>query len=627
MKRITSVFYDDLNIDVLKEASPDVLKVVKDNIDFYFMIKLKENNNNAVIFSNGAYDPQKSDPPIFMRSRFADSYNANCIFIDDVTIHNTSLRIGWGIGRPDKHYLVEYSEIVKTILNLLNVDDENTVYFGSSAGGFMSMGLSILHKGSKAVVNNPQFYATTYARGLSLKRLFIEIFPDMERKEILEQYSDRFSITNMMRKHKHVPEILVIQNRMHEPDIKEQYEPFIKTCEKYRLKMDNVEFLFYHANNGHDPIPNEKAADLVNANFKVKKKGILFVLNSKSERNGLQDNVYQTAVEARDRGYKVYIAHRPGEFLTKVYREGFNVVNVDFKNIRETVDKIKRTVNDDLNIIHMHPGDSRKVGLFLKRELNVPLVMTLHGKWTDSVGQYSESLDAIFGVSEGVKHKLLDECEGAEEKVHVIPNYSKFKSDQTSSIAKSRTMNVSVITRLDKDKELIIDKIKELVPVLNQHDKKLTLNIVGDGELRTNLENYFKDNLNNENINIIFKGWVHDDASLLNEYNESDIIIGPGRVVIDGYTLNKPALVIGSKAYEGVMDKSNWQKFVASNFGGYRHNIDFSDKDIVADFAPMINDEELRKENAKLGHKIVSQFFNEEITNNKLFNIYNIIEK
>lgn len=627
MKRITSISYDDLNIEVLKEASPDVLKVVKDNIDFYFMIKLKENNNNAVVFSNGAYDPQKSEPPIFMRSRFADSYNANCIFIDDVTIHNTNLRIGWGIGTPEKHYLKEYSEIVKSILKLLKIEEENTVYFGSSAGGFMSMGLSILHKGSKAVVNNPQFYATTYAKGVSLRRLFAEIFPDMDRKEILAEYSDRFSITNMMRTHKNIPEILVIQNRLHEPDIKDQYEPFIKTCEKYRLKMENVEFLFYHGNNGHDPIPNEKAADLVNANFKVKKKGVLFVLNSKSENNGLQDNVYQTAVEARNRGYNVYIAHRPGEFLTKVYREGFNVVNVDFKNTRDTVDKIKRTVNDDLNIIHMHPGDSRKVGLFLKRELNVPAVMTLHGKWTDSVGQYSDSVDAIFAVSEGVKHKLLNECKGAEEKVHVIPNYSKFKFDDTDSFISSRPLNVSVITRLDEDKELIIEKLKEIVPILNNYEDKLIFNIIGDGTLKDDFEAYLNGNVNNKNVEIIFKGWISNDNDLLEAYNKSDLIIGPGRVVIDAYTLNIPALVIGSKAYEGVMNKNNWQKFVASNFGGYRHNIDHSEADIAADFELMINDKEIREENKKLGYKIVSQFFNEEITNNKLFNIYEIIEK
>lgn len=61
MKRITTVFFDDINLDVIKEASPKVLKVIKDNTNFYFMIKLKENSNNAVVFSNGAYDPQKAN--------------------------------------------------------------------------------------------------------------------------------------------------------------------------------------------------------------------------------------------------------------------------------------------------------------------------------------------------------------------------------------------------------------------------------------------------------------------------------------------------------------------------------------------------------------------------------------
>lgn len=40
----------------------------------------------------------------------------SCIYIDDVTIHNTNLRIGWGVGTPEKHYLKEYSIIVKVLL-------------------------------------------------------------------------------------------------------------------------------------------------------------------------------------------------------------------------------------------------------------------------------------------------------------------------------------------------------------------------------------------------------------------------------------------------------------------------------------------------------------------------------
>lgn len=268
-ERTVTVNYEELDYSVITDANPNILKVRKNNVDFYFKIKLKEDNNNMVVFSNGAYNPQKSTPPIFARSSWHSDFDANCIFIDDVTIHGTECTLGWGVGTPEHYYLESFSIIVKKIGELLNVPERNTVYFGSSAGGFMSMMLATLHKGSLAVPNNPQVYAHKFGRGVAINKLYDTRFSRMNEDEIHENYGERFSVLKMMVKKNFVPKTIYLINRFSDEDIEKQYKPFIQDLKENNLDISNIEFIFYHAEKGHEGIySREKSAGLVNAYLK-----------------------------------------------------------------------------------------------------------------------------------------------------------------------------------------------------------------------------------------------------------------------------------------------------------------------------------------------------------------------
>lgn len=265
-ERTHIVDYEDLTYSDIVEANPNILKIIKNNVDFYFKIKLKESNNNMVVFSNGAYNPQKSNPPIFARSSWHGDFQANCIFIDDVTIHGTECTLGWGVGTPEHYYLEDFSVIIKKIGELLEVPANNTVYFGSSAGGFMSMMLAILHDGSLAVPNNPQVYAHKFGRGVAINKLYETRFPGLSENEIHENFGERFSVLQMMLKKKIIPRTIYLINRFSKEDMEKQYQPFIKDLEDHNLDLSKLEFIFYHAEKGHEGIyTREKSAGLVNA--------------------------------------------------------------------------------------------------------------------------------------------------------------------------------------------------------------------------------------------------------------------------------------------------------------------------------------------------------------------------
>jgi len=265
MKR---VLFEDLSPEILSGKDLDVLVICKEGVDFYFKFKLKPENPRLIIFSNGAVDFSKSHPPVFSRSSWYQDYNANCIYVDDKTIHGTNCTIGWGVGTKDRYYLKDYSEIIKEIVKILHINTSNIIYYGSSAGGFMSMMLATLHKDTLAIVNNPQVYAHRFGDGSQVKKLYNSNFPGLTPKEIHEKYGYRFSLTNLISKEKYVPNILYIQNRLFKPDMEKQYNTFLEKMSMYNFDDSNIAFLLYSdKNSGHNPISRKKTASVINGCF------------------------------------------------------------------------------------------------------------------------------------------------------------------------------------------------------------------------------------------------------------------------------------------------------------------------------------------------------------------------
>lgn len=259
-----TLYYENINKDALWKYNHEIIKIIKEDLDIYIKLNLKPDNDKLVIFSNGAVDPSKSKPPVFMRSKWHEDFDANCLYIDDRTIHHKKLRIGWGVGTKERHFLIDYSEIAQSISKYLNIDTSNIVYLGSSAGGFMSMYLATLHKGTTAVVNNPQCYVDRYDT-VNVEKLYSKIFPDYQREEIKRKFAARISITSLFRKQQYVPKIYYIQNRLCKSDMVKQYEPFCTFLDKYKINSTNIKFILYNNKlSGHNPIAKEATVEFVN---------------------------------------------------------------------------------------------------------------------------------------------------------------------------------------------------------------------------------------------------------------------------------------------------------------------------------------------------------------------------
>lgn len=263
---MNTITYSELDKEFLHENNNNEICIIKNDIDYYFNLNLKNDYDKVVIFSNGAADRKKSELPIFMRRSWADEVNASCIYVDDRTIHESRLMIGWGIGRENVHHLDEVGIILREILKILEYPDDKCFYYGSSAGGMMSMFLSIKHKSSKAIVNNPQMITPNYLDGKVVSFIRKNFFKEYTQEDFIEKFKDRLSIPHLIKQEEYVPKALYILNKLSESDYEKQYIPFVKELEESSVNTSNLEYLLYNNKGlGHNPLPKERTVKIINA--------------------------------------------------------------------------------------------------------------------------------------------------------------------------------------------------------------------------------------------------------------------------------------------------------------------------------------------------------------------------
>lgn len=359
---------------------------------------------------------------------------------------------------------------------------------------------------------------------------------------------------------------------------------------------------------------------------------ILFCVFFNSHRGGLHENVFSTVLHSMKRGYRTTVVCKEGEFSERLLNEGSGVITTDFEDIEATIEKILTSSKEDFDVVHTHPGPSRKVAMGIADKLNIPILMTFHGMWKDSLPRYSNKLSAIFAVSEGVKDFLKSNLSSGYDKFMIMPNgvdTSLFKPKHTIFKRKNlnqKKINISLITRLDKDKNFILEIFyKALQFTCREYTKDVRWTIVGDGtELEEIKQNCDKITKGNQKVD--FVGWKSGKA-LAKSYQESDIVIAPGRCALEAMASAKPVIAIGSKKYNGLVTKENWLNGVYTNFGGFGKKMDdYIEGSIENDLTKVLTDQNYRNDLGELGVFIVNEYYNAEEINDRIVSVYNIIK-
>lgn len=245
------------NYELPSDDTPFILTINKDDVNFDFLIRIKDDSDKALVLGSGAYDATSDlEPPIFQRHKWIKHFDETLIFYNDPTLYLGEINMGWGFGTAERHFLEEMAEIIDSLLQKMNIRNEKVLFYGSSAGGFMSMLLGGFLKGSSVLVNNPQTIVWNYY-DRHVNAMFQSAILTLSRDEIIERHTDRLNVIDFYKKINYVPSITYLQNAASERDLTHHLTPFILGLEQVDEKafISHLDVKLYMDRElGHSPL-------------------------------------------------------------------------------------------------------------------------------------------------------------------------------------------------------------------------------------------------------------------------------------------------------------------------------------------------------------------------------------
>jgi len=180
------------------------------SLDLYFRPSAVR---RCVIISPGFLSPTEFKYPYFQRVKWLAQFEAVGISLADPTLQlSDKIGIGWFIGTRASHYLEVVAGFLARLLAHLGVPASSTLFFGSSAGGFASLGFAALIPGAKAFAVNPQTDIKRFHHVGELGSTLRACLQSGDLEALTRAYDRRLSLLALLHHTRHVPEMVIWQN-------------------------------------------------------------------------------------------------------------------------------------------------------------------------------------------------------------------------------------------------------------------------------------------------------------------------------------------------------------------------------------------------------------------------------
>jgi glycosyltransferase involved in cell wall biosynthesis len=233
MKRLdypeVTIREDELEQYEIQKDSMYVLRVYRDGVPYEYLINRKSDSEKLIVFNNGAVAGGNVTTPVFQRHSWSEALRTSSVYCMDPTLYlDGVLQLGWGIGKNDNYYLENSSLILRKIIDRMEIRLEDTVIYGTSAGGYLSVIMGIYLKGTTVVTDNAQLDIRHWVYKDALDDVLTFSF---DHVSTALQYKERFSLLDAFEKHGYVPKIYMHVNVCSNADNSTQLVPFLQHAE------------------------------------------------------------------------------------------------------------------------------------------------------------------------------------------------------------------------------------------------------------------------------------------------------------------------------------------------------------------------------------------------------------
>lgn len=282
--------FSELENESFKNPEPTFYDIYWNDVKFEMCINYKPDDKNAIVFGTGAYGTEYRDKfPLFNRISWMYDFSCTGIWYFDPTMYqHEQLTVGWYYGRNNRWYLEDYKYLIGHILKKLNISPSDTLFFGSSGGGFSSIILATMFH-SKASVINPQFSIRAFSQ-LHVKNLEAATLEDGE--ELIEE---RINVADFIAKENYLPKLHILENNLSNNDIFDQLPAFMKGIFDNKFNcMERIRIDFYSNEQGHSGMPDKEYCVQFIKNGLLEDIPFTVSLNSKIENGKILSEVSAT---------------------------------------------------------------------------------------------------------------------------------------------------------------------------------------------------------------------------------------------------------------------------------------------------------------------------------------------
>lgn len=249
--------------------TPRQLAVTTDHGVLPLLVVRRPGATGVVVLSNGAVDLQRSaSTPVFQRSSWWQHIDAHQIYVcDPGTAGSGALSLSWGQLTEDYWAVPDLARTVQALSSVLGVSDaRDRLYFGSSAGGFLSLGMAAHDDGCRVVVNNAQFDWTRWMAG-AVNRLRAARFGNALPADLRAKYPHRTDVLNLLGDSRGGPSSV-----SYLVNLASRHDSAVDAVRARRFLRENPEYAnrfriigYRDEAAGHNPLPQPQTLAWINA--------------------------------------------------------------------------------------------------------------------------------------------------------------------------------------------------------------------------------------------------------------------------------------------------------------------------------------------------------------------------
>lgn len=220
-------------------------------LDFYFR---PSRTPRAFVFSPGWMNRRTNPHPYFQRIKWFGHLDGIGISLADPTLSlSEDVQVGWFIGTRNVDYAAATVAYLARLMGYLRVPAHQTLFFGSSAGGFTSLAFASHLSGSRALAVNPQTDITRFHDPVELAKTMRATFGGLNLITFPDRFLSRLRIADLWRSRGMAPRTIIVLNTFDSWHLRAHVGPLIRGLDG--IPVDGrVELRFYSdADEGHNP--------------------------------------------------------------------------------------------------------------------------------------------------------------------------------------------------------------------------------------------------------------------------------------------------------------------------------------------------------------------------------------